>query len=296
MKALIQTAARRLVYATVPPPQDGADTDLVRVVASGVGESDLRAFKGQDPRRPSPVTLGQEAAGIIASGPQTGRRVVINPLITCGKCEDCVAGRSHICAHRQIISMPPRSGAFAEFIAMPRANLIAMPRNISFLQAALTEPIARGWHAVRLCHVALDCPLDHQRCVVLGGSAVGIGAALALNAIGARDITVVESHTQRRASLKSVPQFRTVGADHPDLILMGGANIVIDCIGDTQSRALSCNLARPGGVIAHLGLQAAGPGLDVRRLTLQEIKFIGCYAYTIGDFKATAQAIFQGRL
>ena len=76
----------------------------------------------------------------------------------------------------------------------------------------------------------------------------------------------------------------------------GSFPIIIDAVGFAATRAASTTLAAPGGVIAHVGLGDSAEGLDVRRMTLQEITFIGTYTYTMQDFRDTAQAIFEGRL
>ena len=71
---------------------------------------------------------------------------------------------------------------------------------------------------------------------------------------------------------------------------------MIDGVGFEATRAKACSLVRQGGVIAHIGLGDNAGGLDVCRMTLQEITFIGCYTYTMQDFRDTAAAIFEGRL
>lgn len=64
----------------------------------------------------------------------------------------------------------------------------------------------------------------------------------------------------------------------------------------SRSRAQASAHARPGGVIVHIGLGQSAGGLDIRRMTLQEITFIGTYTYTAQDFRDCAQAMFDGRL
>ena len=78
------------------------------------------------------------------------------------------------------------------------------------------------------------------------------------------------------------------GPDAPDLI--------IDGVGIEATRAAASANVRPGGVIVHIGLGSAAGGLDIRRMTLQEITFIGTYTYTMQDFRDTAAAIYDGRL
>ena len=88
----------------------------VKIAAAGLCHSDLSVVNGTIPF-PPPVVLGHEAAGVIASGPNRGARVAVNPLVPCGICDWCLEGRPHLCPSRQLLSVPPRPGAFAEFIA-----------------------------------------------------------------------------------------------------------------------------------------------------------------------------------
>ena len=76
----------------------------------------------------------------------------------------------------------------------------------------------------------------------------------------------------------------------------GAYSVVIDAVGYAATRKTASALAEPGGVIAHVGLGEDLGGLDIRRMTLQEITFIGTYTYTAQDFRDTAQALFEGRL
>ena len=83
----------------------------------------MHAYLGHDDRRPAPLILGHEAAGDVIEGPLKGTRVTINPLVTCQKCKECKSNRSNLCGKRQIISMQPREGAFAEMVRRHRQVL-----------------------------------------------------------------------------------------------------------------------------------------------------------------------------
>lgn len=296
MKALVYTGVEELTYQNRPLPTPVDGEHLIRIMASGICGSDMHAFLGHDPRRPAPLTLGHEAAGIIVGGEDDGRRVTINPLVACQTCRDCKAGRENICTSREIISMPPRQGAFADFVSMPERNLVTVPDHVDLKKAALAEPLACGWHGVRLARSVLGGNLEGMKCAVIGGGAIGVGAALSLRAQGATDITVIEPNELRRDTLKGVDGFSVCAPDDPDMPSEGSVDCVIDGVGYAGTRATASALARPGGVIAHIGLGEATGGLDIRRMTLQEITFIGTYTYTAQDFFETAQAIFDGRL
>ena len=249
-------------------------------------------ISGHDERRPAPLILGHEAAGVIASGPEAGRRVTVNPLVSCQHCGYCRQGRENLCPDRQIISMPPREGAFAEVIAIPERNLIYLPDGASTEQAALAEPLACGWHAVRLAEQVLTPSLDEADCLVLGGGAIGLGAALALVAKGARSIRISEPNPERRKRLETAGPFEVVDPESA----VGDVDLIVDGVGFAATRAAAFEKVAPGGVIVHIGLGGAEGGVDARRATLQEITFIGTYTYSARDFRDTAQAIFAGDL
>ncbi len=295
MRALVYTGPNTLEMATVPDPTPNDGEAIVAVEACGICGSDMHAFHGTDPRRLPPLVLGHEAAGTVLTGTMKGQRVTVNPMVTCGACIYCIEGRENLCPHRSLISIPPREGAFAERLAIPERNLIPVPDGIPLAHAALAEPLACGWHAIRLAAQSLVRPVSDVRLVVLGGGAIGLGAALVAQVFGVKDIWIMEPNDARRAMLGRVAPFRTCASeeDGPE---PGDSSLIIDAYGSEQSRATSTRLAAPGGVIAHIGLAGGEAGLDTRRMTLQEITFFGTYTYTNADFAATAQAIFDHRL
>ncbi|MEH6644087.1 alcohol dehydrogenase catalytic domain-containing protein [Sulfitobacter sp.] len=288
MKALVYEGEELLRYRDVPDVVAGQGEHLIQVEAVGICGSDMHAYLGHDARRPAPLILGHEAAGVVVGGAMDGKRVTVNPLVTCGACPACTSARENLCPSRQIISMPPREGAFAQYIAMPDRNLVAVPDHVPLARAALAEPLAVGWHAVRLALAALH-PSEERSALVIGGGAIGLAAALALRALGVADVTITEPNAARRAFLASLGE-RTVSQAE------GQYPVMIDAVGYAATRAIVSALVNPGGVIAHVGLGEDEGGLDVRRMTLQEVTFIGTYTYTAQDFRDTAAAIFDGRL
>ncbi|WP_299374845.1 alcohol dehydrogenase catalytic domain-containing protein [uncultured Tateyamaria sp.] len=289
MKALVYDGVETLGYRDVPMAVAAADQELIRIEASGICGSDMHAYLGHDARRPAPLILGHEAAGVIEGGARDGTRVTINPLVSCGTCQACLSGRENLCPERMIISMPPREGAFAQYVAMRPENLVTVPEDVPLEKAALAEPLAVSWHAARLGIEALH-PGGRQTALVLGGGAIGLAAALALQAQGIEDVTIAEPNDSRRAFLAEHCGQRVVAAG------TGAFGLVVDAVGYAATRQVASALAEPGGVILHIGLGEDLGGLDIRRMTLQEITFIGTYTYTAQDFRDTCAAIFDGRL
>jgi threonine dehydrogenase-like Zn-dependent dehydrogenase len=294
MKALVYTGPNSLVFRDEPEPVPLADEVLVRVEAVGVCGSDMHAYHGFDARRPAPLILGHEAAGRIVTGSREGERVTINPLVVDPSCPYAIEGRWHLSPTRQIISMPPRPGAFAELVRIPARNVVAIPETMPIAHAALAEPVAVSWHAVRVGMERLHQPLAACRVVVLGGGAIGLAAALVARHFGARSIAMGETNALRRATLQAEgfavyePRIDEPGDDSADL--------VIDAVGADATRAAACRMARPGGVIIHVGLLPGQGGIDIRKLTLQEITLAGVYCYTPRDFVQSVEALAQLRL
>ena len=294
MKALVYTGPETCEYRNASDPSPAPGEALLRVSHVGICGSDMHAYLGHDERRPAPLILGHEVSATVIAGQNPGSRVTVNPLVTCGKCEACLSGRDNLCQYRQIISMPPREGGFADYLAMPEQNLVIIPDHVTEAQAALTEPIACGWHAVRLARRHLEGDLSDVRALVLGGGAIGVGAALSLKAQGFTQVHLVEPNTMRGDYLRKTCAFDVLNEVDPSKD--GSFDVVIDGVGYAQTRSVASQIAKPGGVILHIGLGSAEGGLNIRRMTLQEITFIGTYTYTSADFIETAEAIFAGRL
>ena len=295
MKAVVYTAPRSLEFRDEPQPIPGDDEILVKVEAVGICGSDMHAYFGHDERRPAPLILGHEACGRAMGGEFTGQSVVINPLVTCGRCDDCLDGRTNLCSTRQIISMSPRQGAFAEYIRIPERNAIAVPAGLTPTQAALAEPIATSFHAVTVGERNLRRPIAETGALVIGAGAVGLSAALVLASRGARHISVADTNPGRRATAARAGEFEVLDP-LSDAIEADRFGLVIDAVGSGATRTLASSAIRPGGAIVHIGLQDSDGGLDVRKLTLQEVAFLGVYTYTMVDFRETVRAMADGRL
>ncbi len=293
MQALLYTGPNSMVWTSQPDPVAAPGEVLVSVRAVGICGSDMHAYHGHDDRRPAPLILGHEAAGLVASGPRKGEMVAINPLVVDPDCPVARAGRPHLSPTRVIISMPSRPGAFAEFVSIPERNLLTVPEGLSLRHAALAEPVAVSWHAVRIGLERLGKAAP--RVLVQGGGAIGLAAALVARLMGAGSVHVAEPHPGRRAQVGRQdcivafdPAAHDPGADAFDMI--------IDAVGAVATRRDASRLVRPGGVIVHVGLLPGNEGYDIRRITLQEITVTGSYCYTPQDFAAALAALGAGKL
>ena len=294
MKALVYTGPRQIEYRDEPDPAPEPGEVLIRVEAAGICGSDLHAYLGHDPRRPPPLILGHEVSGCALSGELEGLPVVINPLVTCGRCDACLGGRSNLCDQRQIISMPPRQGAFAELVKIPETNVLPLPDGFDPAKAALSEPAATALHAIRLAERALWRPLGECRALVLGGGAVGVCSALLLKSRGVREIAISEANPARGRMASELGEFSLHNPLQGQEPQPGSCDLVSDAVGGGDTRLAASRAVRPGGVIVHIGLMDSDGGLDVRRLTLQEITLVGVYTYAMGDFRVAVETLCSG--
>lgn len=295
MKALVYTATQEVTFRDEPDAIANDDEVMVKIEASGICGSDMHAYHGHDERRVPPLILGHEAAGTVLDGKYAGQRMVLNPLVTCGRCFDCVSGRSNLCATREIIGMR-HAGAFAEYVAIAERNLIAIPDTLDMVHASLMEPAAVSLHSVVLAEKVLHRPLSECSVLVIGGGAIGLLAALFVAQKGAASIMLAETSAIRRATVEKTGCCDVYDPLGKQLPAESSFDLVLDAVGSGATRKDASRFARQGGVICHIGLQDNEPGLDVRRLTLQEITFIGNYTYTPTDLQAALKAIASGAI
>ena len=89
MHALVYTGTNKIDFREEKNPIAKPGESLIKVKASGICGSDMHAFHGNDERRLPPLILGHEISGTIDKGKFAGKKVILNPLITCGKCNYC---------------------------------------------------------------------------------------------------------------------------------------------------------------------------------------------------------------
>ncbi len=296
MKALVYTQPNELQLQERPQPELVDGEVVLKIDAVGICGSDMHAWHGHDPRRKPGLVLGHEFVGTVtesaAPGFTPGTRFTGNPLITCGVCDYCVQGRNNLCSDRTMVGMT-RPGAYAEYMSIPAASLIAMPQNMSDIAAALTEPAATAWHAINLSLRVLPRPLHECRVLVIGGGAIGMLAGLLLKHLGVVRLTVSEPNPLRREAVQAHvgcetldPRDQAPGENQYDYVL--------DAVGATVTRQQAFVAIKPGGVIMHVGLQDWASEIDMRKLTLAEITLLGTYTYTTADLRATVAALHAG--
>lgn len=295
MKALVYTGTQQMTYRDEPLPHVREGDVVMQVAAAAICGSDMHAYHGHDERRVPPLILGHEVCGTVMEGKHAGQRMVINPLMTCGVCRDCLTGRSNLCQQRELIGMYLQ-GAYAEQVAISERNLLMIPNDMDSVHAALTEPTATALHAIALVERIAYRPISEMTVLVQGGGAIGLLAALILKAKGCARIDLAETNALRRTSIEQqhcCDTFDPLTEQAPNL---ENYDVVFDCVGSSHTRQAASAAVRAGGIISHVGLQNAGDGFDSRRITLQEITVLGNYCYTTADMQASIDLLYQQRL
>jgi 2-desacetyl-2-hydroxyethyl bacteriochlorophyllide A dehydrogenase len=281
---------------SIDEPRQGGDDVLVRPDAAGICGSEIEGYLGRMPNRVPPLVMGHEFAGTVlesgrgARGDWTGRRVVVNPLLSCRVCARCKAGDRNLCADRRLIGVHV-SGGFAERVAVPTANLVALPDALDARIGALVEPLANAVHAVGLAR-RLVAPAN---AVVLGGGTIGVFGLHAARAAGIPDVRVVEPNGDRRAAALAAGA-RAVHADASELAAERNADLVIDAVGATATRRSALDIVRPGGAIVLLGLHEDETALPFHRVVRDQVALQGSFAYTDTDFAAALDLLTSGRV
>ena len=290
MQALVYTDTQTLIYREEKNPKLLNGESIIKVSASGICGSDMHAYHGHDNRRIPPLILGHEVSGVINKGKDIGKKVVLNPLITCGKCNYCTNKREHLCPKRIILGMNrpiERQGGFAEYVSIPDKNIYELPKNLNMKEAPIAEPCAVALHAVELGENELSLKLKDSKALVIGSGAIGLLSGLILSKVKkCKEIVIVEPNDKRlKESLKYLdadglkPNSKNINKDHFD--------IVFDTVGLEATRKQAIESIKPGGIIIHIGLTQPSGNFDFRKTTLQEITFIGTYCYTNRDFEKT---------
>lgn len=276
MKAVYLTALRQLEVRETPTPQlHGPKDVLLRVDTLGVCGSDIHYYKqgriGQQ-TAPFPFVLGHELAGtVIQVGPgvtrvKPGQRIAVDPLIPCGRCDQCLAGRRHTCRNQKFLGSTGEPGALSEYLAMPEVCCFPVPDSLNDDEAAMVEPLSIGAYAVQMA--VRNGLTSGMRVGIVGAGPIGLCTLLAVRA-EAKVKTYVTDLVDHRLNIARVcgadwtgnPERENVAATVHQLEPLG-LDFVFECAGEQAAIDESIDLLKPGGALLIIGI----PELD--RITL----------------------------
>ena len=299
MHALVYTDTQKIEYREEKNPTEKQGESILKIQASGICGSDMHAYHGKDDRRIPPLILGHEVSGIIQNGKFKDKTVVLNPLISCEKCDYCKNGREHLCPERTMIGMSrpiKREGGLAELVSVPEKNIYELPKALDTKEAALAEPAAVALHAVILAEQTLKKSLVESKVLVQGAGAIGLLCGLILSKDkNCKNIVLSDPNKKRLDECSKYLDAKFVNPTDKS-IKENDFDLVMDSVGLEVSRQQAIHVVSPGGSIVHIGLTQASGTFNFRKLTIQEITLIGTYCYTNNDFKNTLNLLTNKKL
>ena len=299
MQALVYTGTNKIDFREEKDPIAKPGETLVKVKASGICGSDMHAFHGNDERRIPPLILGHEVSGTSLDGKFKNKDVVINPLISCEKCDYCKNEREHLCPKRTMIGMSTpvkREGGLAELVSVPEKNIFEVPKKLSIKEAALAEPAAVALHAVLLAEQNLKKPMSECKILIQGAGAIGLLCGLVLNKEKKSTNIIMSDPNKKR--LDECAKYLKANFVSPNdkSIKENNFDLILESVGLEVTRHQAIKSIAPGGTILHIGLTQPSGTFDFKKLTIQEITLVGTYCYTNKDFQKTLEILTEKKL
>jgi L-iditol 2-dehydrogenase len=300
-KAVI--SAPRHVAAVEADPSPLADGQVrIAVTACGICGSDLHTFDGHHPFVTYPVYPGHELAGLVVDvGPGVpatwaGRRVVIEPSVVCGVCENCRAGRYNICERLRVMGFQ-LPGGMAEQFTVSADRLLALPATMTDDQGALVEPLAVAIHAARLPR-----SLIARDVVVLGAGTIGLLAGQVVRAYGARRVVLTDPLPARRAAAAQVGLHAVAppgdGAQVVSEEYFAGRrpDAIVECVGAEATLRQAIEWVRKGGEVIVVGVFGRDALVPAGLIQDREIVVRGSLMYVRSDFEEAVRLIGEGHV
>lgn len=290
MRALVYTTPGRVEMQERPRPPVVAGDEEIAIQVAGVCGSDISGFLGHSALRKPPLVLGHELVGRR----RDGRRVVANPLVSCGHCNACISGRQNLCDSWKLLGLGTTPGTFAEYVALPSAQVYEVPDSITFEQAILAEPLANIVHMLRIV-----APPPFFRFAIVGAGTMGALALLASLRIGARDVLAVDVNDERLAIMRQLGAFAVVNVSGPEKANSAagrGYDVVLDASGSAAARQMAFDLCRPGGQVVLLGMGTQRSEVNFVTSIRKEHRVVMSFAYTPGDFQRSLDLLIAGEI
>ena len=292
----------------VATPKPGSGDVLIAVAAVGLNHLDVFAREGLKGPGVPPVHLphvsGVDIAGVIAaqgegvSEPRVGARVLVNPSVGCGVCKFCRRGEYTMCAQHRIIG-EHLWGGLAEYVVVPARNVILLPEQVRFTQAAaVPAAYTTAWRAV----VTVGQLRVGERVLIVGASG-GVACAALQIAVqaGARVYATVGSAAKRKRALElGAEKVFDSHAHWGDAVLREtndeGVNLVLDAVGAPTWRQSIQSLAMEGRMVISGATGGDNPAISIREIYQWHRRILGAPLGNWQDFMEVTQLVFNGAI
>jgi L-iditol 2-dehydrogenase len=304
MAALLFSAIGRQELVEAPLPAIERDDDvLIRVRAVGVCGSDLHGYTGHSGRRTPPLIMGHEVTGeVVATGPAVtdlapGSRVAVQPVLFCGVCSQCVAGRRSICENRLVMGMTA-PGAYAEYVTWPAGNLYELPPGMPFAAGALAEPTSVAVHAVGLAHIR-----PHDTAFVAGAGPIGLLTLASLRHSGVRAIAVSDMSDARLELAQSLGASYLINPGRQDFKQEierfsdgQGVDVSFEAVGLSATAQQTLDATRNKGTVIWIGNNQRLIEIDMQAVVTRELSVLGSYGMSDEEFKRSLAMLADGTI
>lgn len=294
MRAVVIEEPGALEVREVPDPVARAGEVVVAVRACGICGTDLHVAAGEFGPTRYPITPGHEFAGVIAEvGPGVsgdwvdGERVAVDPSLFCGRCPACREGRGNLCADWNAIGVTA-AGAFADYVAVPAANLYRLGEGQTFNEGALIEPLSCAVHGLRRLG-----PVLGESVLIVGAGTMGLLLGQLILDAGAARLTVVDSAPARCDIARALGAGRTATS----VAELAGERfgIAVDATGVPAAIEAAFGAVDRGGRLLVFGV--APVQADVRlspfRIYNDEITIVGSMA-VLHSYQAATRLLESG--
>lgn len=287
MKALVK--AKRdlgLELQDVPFPKIGINDCLIRVEKTGICGTDLHIYNWDawaQKTIPVPMVVGHEFVGeIVEVGSNVtdffpGEIVSGEGHVVCGRCRNCLAGRRHLCKDTQGVGVN-RTGAFAEYIALPMTNVWHHQPEIDRDIASIFDPLGNAVHTA----LSFDCLGEDV--LITGAGPIGLMAAAVVRHAGARHVVISDVNPFRLELAKRMGATLAVDARHrsmaevqEELGMREGFDVGLEMSGAPSAlRTMLANMCH-GGKIAMLGIPSEQIAIDWNLVVFNMLTIRGIY-------------------
>ena len=300
MHTVVLDAPESLRIEERPEPTGDKENVVVRIRAIGICGTDLSIFSGKVPVD-YPLVLGHEMVGTLedpVAGLAPGTRVVVDPNVFCGTCYQCLKGQENVCAKAELMGRD-RDGAFTDLLAVPARNVYPIPDEINNQTAPLLQVLTTCLHAQRQTQV-----FPQDSVVVLGLGVSGLLHLQLARAWGAHPIIgITRSESKRSLAVRLGADLVIDPSDHAlkeqvvEATQGQGPDLVVECVGKTETLAQAIDLVRVGGRIVVFGTitEVAGE-LPFYQLYYKELSLANPRAAKPEDFPASIGLVAAGTI
>jgi NADPH:quinone reductase-like Zn-dependent oxidoreductase len=294
-----------LCYEDAPDPDLAPGEVLVRVRACALNRLDVWGRRGLPGIRiPLPHITGSDVAGEVAASAaadvSAGRRVMLQPGVSCGRCSACLSGTDNECPRYEVLGYVNHAGGYAEYVKVPVQNLISIPDEIDFVHAAAFPlTFVTAWHML-MTRARLKRGEDVL--VLAAGSGVGQAAIQIAFLHGAR-VFATSGSDDKLERARSLGAFEVIHHHRQDiaeeikrLTNKRGVDVVIEHVGEATWAKSVRSLARGGRLVTCGATTGANGALNLNALFSKQLTIQGSYMGTKGELMRAARFFFAGQL